>query len=127
MSVGWKQGLCNCCGDCSVCMCGACCEPCLVYRNAESLNKSGILCCILGCFFPCIPALMLRSEARERYNIEVSHLFMILMIILMMLITGKHHGRRCSWILLSSLCPVPNWSRSEGERRSIVKRTKTHL
>ena len=70
--VVWKQGLCNCCGDCSVCMCGTCCEPCLVYRNADSLGKSGLLCCILGCFFPCVPALLLRSEARERYNIEVS-------------------------------------------------------
>ena len=32
MSGSWKQGLCNCCGDCGVCMCGLCCEPCLVYR-----------------------------------------------------------------------------------------------
>ena len=41
-------------------------------RNAEALNKSGLLCCVLGCFFPCVPALLLRSEARDKYNIEVT-------------------------------------------------------
>ena len=71
MAGGWNQSLINCCGDCGVCMCGTCCEPCLVYRNAEDLDKSGLLCCILGCFFPCVPALLLRGEARDRYNIEV--------------------------------------------------------
>ena len=40
-------------------------------RNAEALNKSGLLCCVLGCFFPCVPALLLRNEARDKYNIEV--------------------------------------------------------
>ena len=73
MAGGWNQSLLNCCGDCGVCMCGTCCEPCLVYRNAEDLNKSGLLCCILGCFFPCVPALLLRGEARDRYNIEVRY------------------------------------------------------
>ena len=41
-------------------------------RNAEALNKSGLLCCVLGCFFPCVPALLLRNEARDKYNIEVT-------------------------------------------------------
>ena len=72
MTGKWHQNLVNCCGDCGVCACGTCCEPCLVYQNAEDLNNSGFLCCILGCFFPCIPSLLLRGEAREKYNIEGS-------------------------------------------------------
>ena len=72
MARGWNQSLINCCGDCGVCMCGTCCEPCLVYQNAEGLNKSGILCCLLGCLLPCAPALLLRGEARDKYNIEGS-------------------------------------------------------
>ena len=52
--------------------CGLFCEPCLVYQNAEGLNKSGVLYCLLGCISPCIPALLLRNEARDQYNIEVS-------------------------------------------------------
>ena len=44
----------------------------MVYKNAEGLNKSGILYCLLGCISPCIPALLLRNEARDQYNIEVS-------------------------------------------------------
>ena len=52
--------------------CGLFCEPCLVYKNAEGLQKSGILYCLLGCFMPCIPALLLRNEARSQYNIQVS-------------------------------------------------------
>ena len=83
----WKQGLCNPCGDCGICKlsielisydcdqhqgcCGLFCEPCLVYKNAEGLNKSGVLYCLLGCISPCIPALLLRNEARDQYNIEV--------------------------------------------------------
>ena len=42
---------------------------CLNYQNAENLNKSGILYCLLGCILPCIPIMLLRQEARERYNI----------------------------------------------------------
>jgi len=68
----WKQGLCNPCGDCGICCCGLFCEPCLVYKNAEGLNKSGVLYCLLGCISPCIPALLLRNEARDQYNIEGS-------------------------------------------------------
>ena len=36
------------------------------------MGKSGILCCLLGCILPCIPSLLLRGEARERWGIEVS-------------------------------------------------------
>jgi len=74
MSNEWKQGLCGCFDDCETCMCGSFCTPCLVYRNAEDLNKSGILCGLLACFIPCIPVLLLRGEAREKYGIEGSTL-----------------------------------------------------
>ena len=149
---GWKQGLCNCCGDCGICeessflnlkslfkqiwilkfkkylflstsgdkrfcpgCCASFCNPCLTYTTANDLGKvilflispnpmsrevwtilscnrvsfyslsyfnkpditksfdnfilqSGILYMLLGCIMPCIPALLLRQEARERYN-----------------------------------------------------------
>ena len=71
-------------------MCGTCCGLCQVYQNAENLGKSGesknpftlysslipiinsgFLYCMLACIFPCIPIMLLRQEARERYNIEV--------------------------------------------------------
>merc|ERR1712115_419556 len=50
--------------------CECFCSPCLTYKTAEDLGKSGILYCLLGCIMPCIPALLMRQEARERYNIE---------------------------------------------------------
>merc|ERR1712032_1361166 len=70
--AAWKQDLCNCCGDCEACMCGTCCGFCQIYQNAENLGKSGFLYCLLACLFPCIPIMLLRQEARERYNIEGS-------------------------------------------------------
>ena len=100
MAEKWKNGLCGCMGDCESCKlpfsfwiinkaleslscfeltgcCGTFCHSCLIYKNAESLNKSGFLCCLLGCFFPCIPLFLLRSEAREKYGIEVSWRFIL--------------------------------------------------
>jgi len=72
MSEGnaWKQGLCNCFGDCGICCCASFCSPCLTYQTANDLGKSGLLYMVLGCIMPCIPALLLRQEARERYNLE---------------------------------------------------------
>ena len=32
---------------------------------------SGILCCLLALVAPCVPLMLLRGEAREKYNIEV--------------------------------------------------------
>ena len=61
-------------------MCGTFCSLCLVYRNAEDLNKSGILCCLASMFVPCIPLMLLRGEAREKYGIEV-RIFIIFMIV----------------------------------------------
>merc|ERR1711983_11517 len=73
MSGGdWKHGLCSCGNDCESCACAYCCPCCLVYRNAEDMNKSGILYCLLSCIMPCIPILLLRGEARDKYNIEGS-------------------------------------------------------
>ena len=72
MSSEWKQSLCNCFGDCEICLCGSFCGLCLNYKNAENLGKSGILYTLLACIMPCVPLLLLRQEARERYNIEVS-------------------------------------------------------
>ena len=47
---------------------------CLNYRNAEKLGKSGLLCTLLFCFAtPCLPIFLLRHEARDKYNIEVSN------------------------------------------------------
>ena len=52
--------------------CVSFCFPCAVYRDAEALNKSGIFCGLISCFFPCIPTFLLRGEAREKYGIEGS-------------------------------------------------------
>ena len=42
----------------------------LLLKICQGLEKPGIICCLLGCIMPCIPTLLLRSEAREKYNIE---------------------------------------------------------
>jgi len=68
----FKQSTCGCFDDCGGCMFGWCCSPCQVYQNGEALGKSGFLCCLLGCLLPCVPALLLRQEARERWGIEGS-------------------------------------------------------
>ena len=70
MSNGWHQGLCNCCGDISLCLCGLFCWPCLICSNARGLGKSGLIYNILGCFLPCLPVFLLRQNAREKYGIE---------------------------------------------------------
>jgi len=44
----------------------------MMYQNAENLGKNGCLYVLLSCLFPCIPIMLLRQEARERYNIEGS-------------------------------------------------------
>ena len=45
--------------------------------DGNDLGKSGLLCCLLSCVFPCIPLFLLRSEARERYGIEVSSIKLV--------------------------------------------------
>ena len=68
--MSWSQGLFNFCGDCSICLCGAFCVPCLICSNARGLKKSGLLYNALACIMPCLPTLLLRQEARSRYGIE---------------------------------------------------------
>merc|ERR1712215_67011 len=85
----WKGGLFGCCGDIGVCLTGCCAQPCLAYDNAENLkpeefkdiqaftiriNKSRLMCCLLGCFFPCIPAFVIRQQARDKYDIQDTNL-----------------------------------------------------
>merc|ERR1711860_277638 len=72
MSNVWKNGMFSCFNDPGPCLCVSFCYPCAVYRDAEALNKSGLLCCLFSCIFPCIPAFFLRNEAREKYDIEGS-------------------------------------------------------
>merc|ERR1712080_715371 len=95
-------GLFGCFGNCGVCCFGYCCSCCQVYKNAESLGKSGILCCLLSMVLPCAPTLLLRQEARDRWNIE-----------------GE--GRRCcSRLLLHSLRQLPNCRGNRGEGSFIL-------
>ena len=88
--MSWSQGLFNFCGDCSICLCGTFCVPCLICSNARGLQHSGLVYnilgeaslagahlsrfyladTILGCVLPCLPTMLLRMSAREKYNIE---------------------------------------------------------
>merc|ERR1711894_298141 len=47
-----------------------CCFPCAVYRDAEDLEQSGILCCLLSCLAPCLSVYFLRRRARDMFNIN---------------------------------------------------------
>ena len=72
MSSGWKQHLCDCCGDCGVCWYSVCCGPCHVCDMATALQKSDCRFCFLGTLCsPCLPLLLLRGEARRKYDIAV--------------------------------------------------------
>jgi len=74
MANEWKHGICGCTHSCEVCLCGTFLPCCLTCQNAEKLGKSGPLYFLLGCIAPCIPILLLRQKAREKYNIEGSTL-----------------------------------------------------
>merc|ERR1711894_568496 len=64
----WKNGMFGCFDNVGNCCCVYCCYPCAVYRDAEDLNKSGVLYGFLACLFPCIPTFLLRGETREKYG-----------------------------------------------------------
>jgi len=72
MSAEWKHGICGCSHDLEICCCGTFLPCCLTYQNAEALGKSGPLYLLLECIIPCLPILLLRKEAREKYGIEGS-------------------------------------------------------
>jgi len=46
----------------------------MTYETAEDLGESGLLYVLLSCITPCVPVMMLRMHAREKYNIEVSRI-----------------------------------------------------
>merc|ERR1711955_193791 len=52
------------------CCCVYFCGCCQIYNTAEHLGESGLLYFLLGCITPCIPIMMLRGKAREKYDIE---------------------------------------------------------
>ena len=54
--------------------CGLCCWCYLNYENAEPLEMSSSICCLLGFPLPCIASLLQRMKAREIYNIKGSSL-----------------------------------------------------
>ena len=47
-------------------------------------GKSGLLYTLLFCLIPCVPILLARQEARERYNIEVMPQMMMISMIMLM-------------------------------------------
>merc|ERR1712083_728200 len=68
----WQHGLCGCCDHMDTCCFGYFCGLCLMMQNADNLGENMWLYCLMSCFTPCIPMLLLRGKARERYNIEGS-------------------------------------------------------
>merc|ERR1712098_206490 len=70
MSRDWNNGLFSCFKDMSTCCCVYLCGCCQIYNTAEHLGESGMLYFLLGCITPCIPIMMLRGKAREKYDIE---------------------------------------------------------
>ena len=74
----------------------------------DILGKSGLVYTLLFCLFPCIPILLLRQEARERYNIEVMTNDRCQMIMLTLMFPGKYSWWCHYLLLLHFLCHVPN-------------------
>merc|ERR1712002_1165457 len=73
MASDWSKGMFDCMSSFTTCLYGSCCGLCMVYETAEGLQESGILYCLLACCItPCVPVMMLRMNAREKYNIEGS-------------------------------------------------------
>lgn len=74
----------------------------------DILGKSGLVYTLLFCLFPCIPILLLRQEARERYNIEVMTNDRCQMIMLTLMFPGKYSWWCHYLLLLHFLCHVSN-------------------
>ena len=63
---------------------------CLNYRNAEKLGKSGLLCTLLFCFAtPCLPIFLLRHEARDKYDIDVSIVDFVKILLILKMISFR--------------------------------------
>ncbi|XP_059177151.1 placenta-specific gene 8 protein-like [Physella acuta] len=63
----WSSGICSCCDDCGICLCGTFCHCCLQSQNAADLGES---CCL----FCCVPGAgtALRVKLRMQENITGS-------------------------------------------------------
>ena len=44
----------------------------MMCKTAQRMGESKCLYCLLYCFMPCLPFMMLRGRMRERYGIEGS-------------------------------------------------------
>ncbi|XP_061439149.1 placenta-specific gene 8 protein-like [Rhineura floridana] len=58
----WQTGLCDCCSDCGVCLCGTFCFWCLGCQVAADMNE----CCLCG------TSMAIRSVYRTKYGIHGS-------------------------------------------------------
>ena len=54
--------------------------PRIFHDLLSEIINPGALYCLLACLFPCIPIMLLRQEARERYNIEVTTILALIQI-----------------------------------------------
>merc|ERR1712066_1093369 len=71
MSKEWNHGTFSCCDDMGTCCFSYWCGCCQIYNTAEELGKSGCLYLLMSCFItPCVPIMLLRTEARKRYDIQ---------------------------------------------------------
>ena len=116
MSNAWKQDMCGCCGDCTVCWYALCCGPCQVCDMATALQKSGCCYCLLGTIgLPCLPIFLLRAEARRRYDIAVGHGGGAPVTIkLILAVLGQLLLRLSGRLLLHGVCPVSARGRDPG-------------
>merc|ERR1711970_327275 len=75
MSKEWNHGTFSCCDDMGTCCFSYWCGCCQIYNTAEDLGKSGCLYLLMTMFItPCIPIMLLRTEARERYDIQTKEM-----------------------------------------------------
>merc|ERR1711974_384025 len=71
MSKDWNHGTFSCCDDMGTCCFSYWCGCCQIYNTAEDLGKSGCLYLLMSlCITPCVPIMLLRTEVREKYDIQ---------------------------------------------------------
>ncbi|KAM8927520.1 cornifelin homolog isoform 2-T2 [Pelodytes ibericus] len=63
-STEWDSGICDCCKDSGICLCGAFVPCILACRVAKDFGE----CCCLPCLFG--TSIALRTGIRERYHIK---------------------------------------------------------